>query len=60
MLLDHHAPHAVFLSIATALALAAFTVMQVRRRITPVSLPAATGRPAAERGTATQAEGKRS
>lgn len=59
-LLDHHAPHAVFLSIATTLALAAITVMQVRRRITPVSLPAEAGRPAAERGTAAQAEGKRS
>ena len=38
-ILDHHAPHAVFMTIATTLALAAFTVMQVRRRITPVSLP---------------------
>ncbi len=38
-ILDHHAPHAVFMTIATTLALAAFTVMRVRRRITPVSLP---------------------
>ena len=30
-ILDHHAPHAVFLTIATTLALAAFTVMRVRR-----------------------------
>jgi MFS family permease len=51
-LLDHHAPHAVFLTIATTLALAAFTVMRVRRRITPASLPEV------ERGTAAQAEGK--
>ena len=34
-LLDHRAPHAVFLAIAIAFALAAPTVMQVRRRIAP-------------------------
>lgn len=34
-LLDHRVPHAVFLAIATAFALAAPTVMQVRRRIAP-------------------------
>jgi MFS transporter, FSR family, fosmidomycin resistance protein len=52
-ILDHRAPHAVFLTIASALALAAFTVMRVRRHITPISLPAV------GRGTAAQAEGKR-
>jgi FSR family fosmidomycin resistance protein-like MFS transporter len=31
-LLDHHAPHAVFLAVAVGFALAAPTVMQVRRR----------------------------
>ncbi|MHB9097666.1 MAG: MFS transporter [Syntrophales bacterium] len=59
-LLDQHAPHAVFLSIAAALALAAFTVVQVRRRITPVSLADAAGRTTAQPRTAAQAEGKRS
>jgi MFS transporter, FSR family, fosmidomycin resistance protein len=34
-LLDHRAPHAVFLAIAIAFALAVPTVMQVRRRIAP-------------------------
>lgn len=52
-LLDRHAPRAVFLSIATALALAAFTVVRVRRRATPASPAGAPGR------TAAQAEGKR-
>jgi MFS transporter, FSR family, fosmidomycin resistance protein len=38
-ILDHHAPHAAFMTIATTLVLAAFTVMQVRRRITPFPVP---------------------
>lgn len=34
-LLDHHAPHAVFLAVAVSFGLAIPTVMQVRRRIAP-------------------------
>jgi FSR family fosmidomycin resistance protein-like MFS transporter len=41
MLLDHSAPHAVFVAIGLSLALAAPTVMQVRQRITARTQPAA-------------------
>ena len=41
MLLDHSAPHAVFLAIGLSLALAVPTVMQVRQRITARTQPAA-------------------